>query len=195
MTHLTITPLLLHQTASRDSDEVIHVIVYNAIARARTEIMPLPVDSSSRYAVERLDSNLDWRGVDSSLIPNPNYAQTPAAAQFILYFKATEIPPLGAAVFRVVDSEAKIDCPPAVARRMAEQKAGTMPPSRLRTSSKSIDQKLQTEDEIQVSNGALSVTFDRCVTCSVTQRCPLQSIVQNFSNHFVLLNPQIYWSH
>jgi hypothetical protein len=105
-----------------------YVIVNNALARMRTEAIPLPVDMANSYLVEQLQTDMVWNEVSSSLIPNQNYAQIDGAAQLTLYFNASDIPPLGASIFRITNTK--------------------LPPD-------------QPVDDLTVSNGVLSVGFDR----------------------------------
>ena len=105
-----------------------YVIVYNALARMRTEAIPLPVDMANRYLVEQLQPDMVWSEVSSSLIPNQNYANINGAAQLTLYFNASDIPPLGASIFRITNTK--------------------LPP-------------VQPVDDMTISNGVLSVGFDR----------------------------------
>lgn len=105
-----------------------YVVVYNALARLRTEAIPLPVDMANRYLVEQLQPDTVWSEVSSSLIPNQNYAKIDGAAQLSLYFNASDIPPLGASIFRITNTK--------------------LPPE-------------QPVDDLTVSNGVLSVGFDR----------------------------------
>ena len=93
----------ISQAASKEKDEVIYVVVYNALAKIRDELIPLPVDSKSKYIVEQLEAS-EWEEVNSNLIPNSNYVKVDGAAQFTLYFKASSIPPLGASIFRISQS-------------------------------------------------------------------------------------------
>lgn len=122
--------------------------MYNALGRSRTEVIPLPVDSFSRYEVEQLQDDMEWVVVDSVLIPNPNYIGTANAAKFVLHFKAGT-PPLGASVFRVKRLENKLDIFPGVAS------------SRVLASSGDIDYLAQPDSDLTVSNGVLSLSFDR----------------------------------
>ena len=105
-----------------------YVVVYNAIARRRIEAIPLPVDVATRYLVEQLQPDIVWTEASSSLIPNQNYAKIDGAAQLTLYFNASDIPPLGASIFRITNTK--------------------LPPE-------------QPVDDMTISNGVLSVGFDR----------------------------------
>eukprot|EP00584_Thalassiosira_punctigera_P024560 CAMPEP_0172549416 /NCGR_PEP_ID=MMETSP1067-20121228/18519_1 /TAXON_ID=265564 ORGANISM="Thalassiosira punctigera, Strain Tpunct2005C2" /NCGR_SAMPLE_ID=MMETSP1067 /ASSEMBLY_ACC=CAM_ASM_000444 /LENGTH=1149 /DNA_ID=CAMNT_0013336807 /DNA_START=119 /DNA_END=3568 /DNA_ORIENTATION=+ len=141
------------QGTSQDDNKAIYAIVYNALANPQNEFIPLPVDSDSHYFVERLEASMEWSAVDSNIIPNPNYAKSSAAAQFTLHFKASDLPPLGAAVFRIRKSEEKLDPISVVARSMRESTRN------LRTGPSPSGYALK--NELEVSNGVLSVTFDR----------------------------------
>ncbi|KAL9187321.1 hypothetical protein ACHAXT_001424 [Thalassiosira profunda] len=140
------------QDASKDGDRSIYVIVHNALATARTEAVPLPVETSSHYNVERLSGpKMEWSPADSTLVPNPNHAGSTNAAKFTLHFKA-DMPPLGASVFRVTrnDSAAGSVAEPHLSTLSTE----VLPSRHLRT-------KPKAEDDILLSNGVLSVAFDR----------------------------------
>ena len=136
----------MDKVASKDIDKVIYVVVYNALASKRTEAIPLPVDSlsvdsASQYKVEKLQSDMTWSDVSWGLVPNPNYAEVEAAAQFTLHFNASDMPPLGAAIFRISNSlaEESLDSNTAqVARQL----------------------KLHVEEDLVVKNGVLKVKFD-----------------------------------
>lgn len=92
--------LHLHQAASKDANKIIYVVVYNALASVRSEAIHLPIDSAATYNVEKILA-AEWSAVTSNLLPNPNYTRSSAAAGFTLIFKADELPPLGASVFRI----------------------------------------------------------------------------------------------
>ena len=100
-----LTHHLSSQEASRDDDATIYVVVHNALAQVRSEAVPLPVDSDYPYAVEWLQDDMEWLAVDSTLLPNKNYANVLGAAPFTLYFHAIDLPPLGASVFRIGRSQ------------------------------------------------------------------------------------------
>ncbi|KAL7554706.1 hypothetical protein ACHAWF_018221 [Thalassiosira exigua] len=149
------------QVASQKGDEVIYVVAYNALAHTRSEVIPLPMDSDADYIVEELNAD-DWSAVSSSLIPNPNHARSPSGAHFTLYFEAKELPPLGASVFRVRKTVGPYQ---SIARRATEStpRRGDIPSRRLRTTPNFPRDELlsQPEDDLILSNGALSVAFDR----------------------------------
>lgn len=145
------------QEASQDDDQAIYVVVYNALAQTRHEAVSLPVDLASNYVVERLEDSAEWSPipVESVLIPNPNYANVDAAAAFALHFRASNLPPLGASVFRISKAAEGLDPDPAIARRTLELKG------HLRAGPSSNEFVSQTESDLEVSNGVLYVTFDR----------------------------------
>lgn len=133
---------------------MMYVVVYNALARARTEVTPLPVDSRSIYVVERLHPGMTtWSAVESELIPNHNYAKAHGAAQFTLYFNASNLPPLGAAIYRISNPLTNVDATPAVARNLLETRSMHLASTESSTS--------QTMEDLILSNGHLSVTIDR----------------------------------
>mmetsp|Transcript_22177 Transcript_22177/g.44555 ORF Transcript_22177/g.44555 Transcript_22177/m.44555 type:complete len:1112 (-) Transcript_22177:51-3386(-) len=136
------------QEASREgSKEDIYVIVYNALAKERHEVVSLPIDSSSYYFVEKLGGEQsDWVPVESSVLPNANYAQVIGAASNIMHFEAKDIPPLGASVFRV-------------SRLEDEVLSSTSIPAVPRNLRRSVQNDMG--DEIVMSNDILSVTFDQ----------------------------------
>ena len=153
--NLTYCNMLINETictvsqeASREgSKEDIYVIVYNALARKRDEVVSLPLDSSSKYSVEKwVGGQTEWVPVKSSVLPNANYAQVTKAASSIAYFEARDIPPLGASVFRVSRFEDEMLSSvsiPAVSRNLRRSVQNDM------------------DDEIVMSNGILSVTVDQ----------------------------------
>ena len=148
-------------------------VVYNAISNSQTEIVPLPVDSSSMYIVEHLQDVMTWSAVASSLFPNHNYTMAPSAAKYTLYFNASDLPPLGAAVFRITSSkeEDELDAtyPAAVARSMSEINIVSLfasnrkpPDHSIRANSDRNRFNSQDKDnDFQASNGILSVVIDR----------------------------------
>ncbi|KAL7538827.1 hypothetical protein ACHAXR_008811 [Thalassiosira sp. AJA248-18] len=143
-----------YQEASQDENKMIYAIVYNGLANARSEAVPLPVNSNC--IVERLESSMEWATVYSTLIPNTDYTRSTGAAQFTLYFEAIELPPMGAAVFRVRPTHSPF---PAVVRSTAELQSRNMQSGHLRTSPNP-GYVSQTKGDIVVSNGVLTVTFD-----------------------------------
>ena len=131
------------------------------------------MDSSSKYVVERLQDDMTWSALDSSLFPNHNYVRAPSAAQLTLYFNASELPPLGAAVFRIATSIEKDDLdgtfPAVVARSNREVNFSSSSTSHLRAPSNNISASsgrnrfVLRDNDLMVSNGILSVAFDRYV--------------------------------
>jgi len=157
------------QDASNDNNQAIYVIVYNALAQSRHETISLPVNSSSHYIVDRLEPSMEWSSssaaaspVEFSLLPNPNYANAATAAPFTLHFEANDLPPLGASVFRIRNEEegkqhgVSSVAPVIIARRTIREPMGS-----LRTNSNPDGYASQSENDLEVSNGVLSVTFDR----------------------------------
>ena len=134
----------------------------------RDEMIPLPVDSTGIYDVERLENDMTWLIVASSLIPNPNHAKIPSAAQFTLYFTASNLPPLGAAVYRIANlvAEEKLDLtfPTAVARSTRTMNDITNLKNtgyNIRANTDRNRHISELEYDFIVSNGIISVTFDR----------------------------------
>ena len=157
------------QEVSRNDDRSIIVVVYNALAFKRSEVVPIPIESGGRYSVERLHGiPNNWSPVDSTLIPNVNYAKVSGAAQHILYFDANDLPPLGGSVFRVTKSEETIVRLPAVLHnakeslnsRSAFSEDASVVLGNLRTNQKH-SKYVSQSDDIIISNGVLSVAFDR----------------------------------
>lgn len=174
---------------------MIYVIVYNALAHARSEAVPLPVDSANHYIVERLQADMGWAAVQSNLIANHNYAKTIAAAPFTLYFKA-RMPPLGASVFRIKNSEENIDSLPVVARSMIESKSSTTS-GHLRVSQDHNSFVPQAEGDLVVSNDVLSVEFDRLVIPLIGNFDDMQSpsLTISFLIYCCHTTIQIHWCH
>lgn len=125
------------------------------------------MDSSPKYVVERLQDDMTWLAVDSSLFPNHNYVRAPSAAKFTLYFNASELPPLGAAVFRIATSNEKDAFPAVVARSIREINISSLSTSYIRPPSNNIrassgrNRFILRDNELIASNGMLSVVFDR----------------------------------
>ena len=82
------------QEASENEGKAIYVVVYNALAQGRDETIPLPVNTASRYVVERLGPDGGWSAVAASLVPHPHRAGVAGAAAFALRFRARGLPPL-----------------------------------------------------------------------------------------------------
>ena len=136
------------QEASREgSTEDIYVIVYNALAKERDEVVSLPIDSSSNYFVEKLGEKLVWVPLTSSYLPNANYAQVAGAASGIVYFEARDIPPLGALVFRVT--------------RLEEERLSSVSNPAVPRNLRQSTTQNNLDDEIVITNDILSVTFDK----------------------------------
>eukprot|EP00986_Skeletonema_menzelii_P007327 scaffold2854_cov140-Skeletonema_menzelii.AAC.3 len=147
---LNETICTVSQEASREgSKEDIYVIVYNALAKERDEVVSLPIDSSTHSHVEKLlvGEHSDWVPVTSSVLPNANYAQVTGAASYIVYFEAKNIPPLGALVFRVSR------------RSEGEMLSLASFPAFPRNLRRSVENDI--DDEIVMSNDMLSVKFAR----------------------------------
>jgi hypothetical protein len=97
----------------------------------------------------------------------------PSAAKYTLYFNASDLPPLGAAVFRITSSkeEDELDAtyPAAVARRMSDINIVSLfasnrkpPDHSIRANSDRNRFNSQDKDnDFQASNGILSVVIDR----------------------------------
>ena len=125
------------------------------------------------YVVERLQDDMSWSAVASSLFPNHNYAMAPSAAKLTLYFNASDLPPLGAAVFRITSSkeEEELDAtyPAVVARSMSEINIGSLfasnrkpPDHSIRANSDRNRLVSQGKDnDLLASNGILAVVIDR----------------------------------
>ena len=136
-----------------------HIIVYNALASSRDEIVPLPVETSANYDVERLEDDMTWSLVTSSVLPNHNYVRIPSAALYTLFFNASDLHSLGATIFRVALVEEKLD-PTVSAQLMRNMKTFDSSPNIRGTSEyKRYDSELK--DDLIISNGILSVAFDR----------------------------------
>ena len=120
-----------------------YVVVYNALSTVRTEVVVIPINADASYSVELLvDPPNNWEQVTSSLIPNDNYANINSAAGGILYFEASELPPIGARVYHIMKND-------------VEQHS--------KDHSQSNHLRLQYESEVHIviANDILSVTFDR----------------------------------
>lgn len=125
------------------------------------------------YVVERLQDVMTWSAVASSLFPNHNYAMAPSAAKYTLYFNASDLPPLGAAVFRITSSkeedELNATYPAAIACSMSEINIVSLfasnrkpPDHSIRANSDRNRFNSQDKDnDFQASNGILSVVIDR----------------------------------
>lgn len=124
--------------------------MYNALAQSRTEVVSLPVETNSPYEVEELQSGMVWSVVESTLFPNHNYTQSNGASQFVVHFKASNLPPLGASVFRLRRPEGDLTATPAISRRLIGSETALHQP-----------ELTHQEDDLTVSNGILSVAFDR----------------------------------
>jgi hypothetical protein len=135
------------EASKKGSEEDIYIIVYNALAIKRDEVLSLPIDSSSRYIVEQLgEDQSDRTLVDGVVLPNANYAQVTGAALDILYFEARGIPPLGVSVFRITKVENE---------QLSSASATPAVPRNLRWNDME-----SAEEEIVITNDILSVSFD-----------------------------------
>jgi hypothetical protein len=140
-----------------------YVVVYNALSSRRSEVISIPVaDTAGDYRVERLvNSPNDWVQVRSTLIPNEGYTNRSGAAHFILYFEASELPPIGAHVFRINNVER--DSIP-ILSHANEQPPAILPRASHKFSAESNHlraNQLKEENDIVITNGILSVTCDR----------------------------------
>lgn len=114
------------------------------------------METSAAYDVERLENDMTWSLVTSSLIPNNNYARIPSAAPYTLFFNASDLHSLGATIFRVALVEEKLDATVDV-QSMRNMKTDDIGPN-IR---ESLEYDSELKDDLIVSNGILSVAFDR----------------------------------
>jgi len=109
------------------------------------------VETNSPYEVEELQSGMVWSVVESTLFPNHNYTQSNGASQFVVHFKASNLPPLGASVFRLKRPEGYFTTRGLI---------GSEPALHQPVNSDHSEQLTHQEDDLTVSNGVLSVVFD-----------------------------------
>ena len=102
---------------SKRQQHDLHGFFTNALANVQIEVGPLPVDSSSRYAVESLQADMEWSAIDSSLIPQITsmHKSMVLHSSSCISFRASDVPPLGVALFRIGMAEEKLDPFPAIA--------------------------------------------------------------------------------
>lgn len=116
------------------------------------------METSAAYDVERLENDMRWSLVTSSLIPNYNYARIPSAAPYTLFFNASDLHSLGATIFRVILVEDKLNTTVHV-QSMRNMKIDDIGPNIRGTLEYNRSSELK--DDLIVSNGILSVAFDR----------------------------------
>jgi len=129
-----------------NNNEDIYIIVYNALAKQRDEMVSLPVDSSSRFVVKQLTID-GWMPIDNEVMTNENYAQVKGAASNLLLFKG-QLPPLGVSVFRAARLQDK-------QLSSASTNHPAVPRKLLRPSTQN-----DKEEDIIMTNDILSVTLD-----------------------------------
>eukprot|EP00804_Cyclotella_cryptica_P028863 CCRYP_008452-RC/>CCRYP_008452-RC protein AED:0.03 eAED:0.03 QI:1630/1/1/1/1/0.85/7/216/858 len=168
--NLSYCPLLneticdLSQAASNDDTESIYVVVYNALSSSRSEVISIPVaDTTGDYSVERLvNPPNDWVEVNRTLIPNAGYTRRPGAAQILLYFEASELPPIGAHVFRINKVEGDDIPTPSDANEKSSTSSLPRAFGNFYVESKHLRaSQLNDETDIVITNGILSVRCDR----------------------------------
>lgn len=130
-----------------NNNEDIYIIVYNALAKQRHEVVSLPVDSSSRFVVEQLTVE-DWVTIDNEVVANENYVQVKEAASNRLLFEA-QLPPLGVSIYRVASFKDK--------QLSSASAIHPAVPRKLRRTSTQNDK----EEDIIMTNDILSVSLDR----------------------------------
>ena len=95
------------QRATQVQGSYVYLVVYNALARERSEYVTVPVAvNDGKYKVSKLvvasgDHN-SWQDVPSAVVPNENHAGSKSAAKFVLHFPAKDIPAAGASVYSIV---------------------------------------------------------------------------------------------
>ncbi len=118
------------------------------------------------YVVKRLQDVMTWSVVASSLFPNHNYAMAPSATKYTLNFNASDLSPLGAAVYWILSSkeedELNATYPAAVNIVSLFASNGKPPDHSIRANSDRNRFNSQDKDnDFQASNGILSVVIDR----------------------------------
>ena len=112
----------------------------------------LPVSSDGTYNVSRLDTIGSMR----TIRPSPSFhTSLEGASKFILSFDTGPLPAVGAAVFKISWSQEILEKHPAPA---------SFPVPIGTTSRRLIGSSASKGGEVEVSNGLLSVRFDRYVT-------------------------------
>ena len=113
--------MIARQTASGNENQILYIVVYNALGQSRSEAIAIPIDATDHpFAVEMLDETVTWTAVDSALPPNRNYLKNPVAAPNSIVFIAKDIPPLGMNVYRIRRSPLKkgLRSTPSVSRKL-----------------------------------------------------------------------------
>jgi len=148
------------QNATQTSGSDMYVVVYNPLATLRSSVIMLPVSVDANFDVERLDgsgsSRRSGRFVKSIRSVPVAVKATKAGAPFTLVFQTGQLPPVGAAVFKVsmvmeqsVVSGGNTAVSAASSRRLLT----------LDDEPSSTDKADSTS--VEVSNGMLTVRFDR----------------------------------
>lgn len=143
----TICTVSQEATKKEGNKEDIYIILYNALAKQRHEVVSLPIDSSSRFVVEQLTIE-GWVTIDNEVMANENYAQVKWAASNLLFFEV-ELPPLGVSIYRVASLQDK-------QLSSASTNYPAVPRKLLRPSTQN-----DKEEDIIMTNDILSVTLDR----------------------------------
>lgn len=142
---LNVSVCEITQTADFENEKLFSM-VYNSFSHSRSELISVPVAASS--ADQEFDVRLLKTGesVPASLVPTANPVDD-AASDYTLYFKAENLPPLGALVYEIAPKQAS----PSLATESAPVSSGTATSRKLRGS---------TGSPISVSNGKFDVEFD-----------------------------------
>ena len=93
------------QFATKSEKATVYVAVYNALGWERSEILSLPVSSSSNYSVTRVGSEKEINDIDSALHVNMNSANVPEAAPFNLFFDTGDIKPAAFALYKITKGD------------------------------------------------------------------------------------------
>ena len=91
----------ISQQASKALGNDIYLLVYNALAHSRDEIVSVPVSVDGPYLVETLVGGDSWGSVESVVFPNANHVGRKEAAEYILYFDAKELNAVGVTLYRI----------------------------------------------------------------------------------------------
>ena len=127
----------------------IYTIVYNGLASQRSIIVRLPVSRNATYSVTRLDSPGEVpQRVQSTLSTPVVTTGNIENAAHILLFNSGPLPPVGAAIIKI-----SLD-----ANHNSIDKVGAQPASQLSRNLNSVE-----EDTVEVTNGLVTVAFERCV--------------------------------
>ena len=90
---LCINLLLLISTGSP-----FYLYLYNALGQPRSEVISIPISQNASYDIERIfhsgtaGNSDDWVQVNSTVVPNFNYAKIKDAAPYNLMIDVQDIP-------------------------------------------------------------------------------------------------------